>query len=100
MSKKGKAAPGTNRAASNQAYHSSNSNATAQKIGNSPYGPDFVQISAEEAKRRMCSGTPGILIVQLRHDGWCKTLKTGHGDDCNCNPDEALWLSEQTGGEK
>lgn len=79
--------------------HGDNSNATAQKIGKSPYGPDFVQISTDEAMQRMCDGLPGVIITRFQHDDWCKTLKTGRGDDCCCNPDESFWLlSEKIGG--
>ena len=94
MTRKDKAAPGANRAASNAADHGDNSNATAQKIGKSPYGPDFVKISADEALRRMCGGVSGVMVVQLAHDDWCATLKTGRGGDCNCTPDETLWLGQ------
>jgi hypothetical protein len=98
MTTRRKAAPGANRAASENNDHGSNSNATAQKIGKSPYGPDFVQISAEDAMQRICNGTPGIVVVQFLHDDRCRTLMTGRGDDCNCNPDEAFWSNVATGG--
>ena len=108
MTTKRKAAPGANRAASgNAADHSGNHNATAQEIGKSPaaaattspYGPDFVQIGSDEAMRRALGGEPGVIIVRLAHDDWCKTLRTGRGGDCCCDPDESFWLlSEQIGG--
>ena len=25
--------------------------------------------------------------MEIQHDSWCKTLKTGSGMDCNCDPD-------------
>ncbi len=24
--------------------------------------------------------------MMVRHDDWCKTLQTGNGEDCNCEP--------------
>jgi len=30
---------------------------------------------------------PGAInMINICHDDWCKTLKTGDGNDCNCNP--------------
>ena len=28
-----------------------------------------------------------VTIIEIQHDSWCKTLKTGSGLDCNCDPD-------------
>lgn len=83
-----------NGATPNATDHGPDSNGSAQKIGKSPYGPDFVQISADEAMRRMCGGVSGVMVVQLAHDDWCATLKTGRGGDCNCTPDETYWLDQ------
>jgi hypothetical protein len=30
---------------------------------------------------------PGIYHTFVAHDDWCNTLKTGRGQDCNCDPD-------------
>ena len=31
---------------------------------------------------------PGRVVHQIvRHDEWCKTLKTGRCRDCNCDPE-------------
>lgn len=73
---------------------STDSSATAQKRGNSPYGPDFVRISPQAAQRRMREGIPGVMIVSYAHDAWCRTRTTGNFDDCICNPDEAYWLDK------
>lgn len=32
----------------------------------------------------------GIVMLTVAHDDWCKTLKTGVGADCNCNPVESV----------
>ena len=29
---------------------------------------------------------PCVIHTVYQHDDWCKTLKTGRGGDCNCNP--------------
>lgn len=29
---------------------------------------------------------PGVTIMEVRHDDFCKTLKTRRMDDCTCNP--------------
>jgi hypothetical protein len=94
----GKAAPEANRAASKQDDHTTDDTATAQKIGNSPYGSDFVQVAAEKVVRRSSSGAPAVVVLQLAHDDWCKTLKTGRSADCNCNPDESFWVDTGKGG--
>lgn len=28
-----------------------------------------------------------VTVVEIRHDSWCKTLKTGSGLDCDCDAD-------------
>jgi len=28
-----------------------------------------------------------VTVVEIQHDSWCKTLKTGSGLDCNCDAD-------------
>ena len=28
-----------------------------------------------------------VTVVEIQHDSWCKTLKTGSGLDCNCDTD-------------
>jgi hypothetical protein len=30
---------------------------------------------------------PGVVHCVHSHDAHCRTLKTGNGFDCNCNPD-------------
>ena len=32
----------------------------------------------------------GVTIINICHDDWCKTLKTGNGADCNCNPTQEI----------
>lgn len=76
--------------------HGFDSTPTAKNIGKAPYGPDFVQISAAEAMRRMCDGVPGAIITCVQHDAWCKTLRTGHGSDCSCTPDQSYWLCDRS----
>ena len=39
----------------------------------------------------------GLIMVQIAHDDWCKTLKTGNGSDCNCNPVESAKKLEGDG---
>jgi hypothetical protein len=29
---------------------------------------------------------PGVVHAVYQHDDWCRTLVTGRGSDCNCNP--------------
>lgn len=30
--------------------------------------------------------TSGVFLLEVAHDDWCRTMKTGNGSDCNCNP--------------
>jgi hypothetical protein len=32
------------------------------------------------------NGKPGVFHTVYQHDDWCRTLVTGRGTDCNCNP--------------
>jgi len=31
-----------------------------------------------------------VTVVEIQHDSWCKTLKTGSGLDCNCDTDFSI----------
>lgn len=33
-------------------------------------------------------------ILRIEHDDWCKTLTSGSGDDCNCQPVTRLVVLE------
>jgi hypothetical protein len=47
------------------------------------------EISAEEARASL--RTPGVTHVLIAHDAWCQTLKTGNGEDCDCNPETTFY---------
>ena len=51
--------------------------------------PDIVRTEIElgEMLASIGSPNPGVFVMEYQHDDWCKTLRTGRGSDCNCNPD-------------
>ncbi|MBP5996967.1 MAG: hypothetical protein KA535_03365 [Azonexus sp.] len=55
----------------------------------------FVKISPQAMMKRLNANKGGFYYNTIEHDEWCKTLKTGHGEDCNCNPTESIWLMRE-----
>ena len=49
-----------------------------------------VPVTPEQALDLITSGG-AVLMFELQHDTWCRTLKTGNGNDCNCNPDQQFF---------
>ena len=46
-----------------------------------------VPISIEQALHLIGGRAGGVVLMQeFQHDSWCRTLKTGNGNDCNCDP--------------
>jgi hypothetical protein len=47
------------------------------------------RVVIEEAARAILS-RPGLWILRIEHDDWCRFFTTGDPDSCNCNPDQRL----------
>lgn len=57
-----------------------------------------VKVTVAEMMASIGSRNPGVFIQEYQHDGWCKTLQTGNGHDCNCSPDVVIYRLEEEGG--
>ena len=44
----------------------------------------------KQITQQLSSGQPGLSVIQVQHDAWCKFFATGSPSDCNCNPDHVL----------
>ncbi len=63
--------------------------------------PPFAQVGGAnpdlDTMLAALAGQSGLFVLNVAHDSWCKTLKTGRGQDCNCDPDHRL-LKFRDGG--
>lgn len=64
--------------------------------------PPFKQVTglnpSVEEMTQAIAGQAGVFVLNVAHDDWCMTLKTGRGDDCNCSPDHQLLRYAGKGG--
>jgi hypothetical protein len=44
-------------------------------------------LTREQYFQAISSGGPKVHHAFVAHDSWCKTMNTGRGSDCNCNPE-------------
>ncbi len=43
------------------------------------------------SREELLASSGGVFHMCVAHDAWCKTLTTGNGSDCNCNPEETFY---------
>jgi hypothetical protein len=43
----------------------------------------------KEAERAIAA-RPGLWILRIEHDSWCRFFATGDDEQCNCVPDQRL----------
>jgi len=48
---------------------------------------EIVEISEADMMAAICNGGGGVFHTQMAHEDWCKTMKTGNGSDCTCEPE-------------
>jgi hypothetical protein len=47
------------------------------------------RVVLDQAAQQM-RARPGLWILRVEHDSWCRYFKTGDDTQCNCEPDQHL----------
>jgi hypothetical protein len=54
------------------------------------YAPPLAEREVIAEAAQAIAQRPGLWVLQIRHDDWCETLRTGQPARCNCQPDQRL----------